>query len=994
MVAAVLAGPRPPLLGLGSLGDRWIRWVLHRHRVILLAAGVLTIVAGLFAMRLQINSDLRVLLPTDHKVVRSLERIESAFGSTNSVNFVAKGGTVEARHAFTDALEARLASHALFRDVEHGLPSEFFAERALFYLSDAEMDELAERIDAWTHYQLCTNEPSACLTKPEADAPTRLRTFIEDKRERSYEQIGFRGRYEREGIDAEVLLAHPHEPAAKLDVSREVTEVGRSIAAEVFAQSGAPWADSGMTYNVVGPYVTKADAQKTVLRDMLRSGIFAFLGVVLILYFLFRSHRAVLVLLVPLICGVVWSLAATQMVLGHLNPMTSTISTVVMGVGIDAGIHFFSRARRSRATLDDGEAICRAFDGLVLPLLIASSTTIGAFASMASSDFPAFHEFGVIAALGVALCLLSMVTVLPALCYLVGIKKRASTRTLDDYSPVTRLVLARPGLLFSGLVLVTGLSLFGARKVDFEYNGRKIQSDEGRRNSEPDAKLISQVFGKDIHASVLVRPTLEESRATLVQARARHQARVAQGNSVVADLFGVTDLLPDPALDQRDRARRITALKSEHEGLLDQLRERTGLPPRGRPDTPTPEEDGGDWDDWDDEGETPSGDEDGTAAKPVPTDRVEPDDDWDAWDGSEDDEDEPGAEADAPSKAAGTEPVDAAVPPKSKDTEPTAAAETPTPAAKGTEGADETETPTPAAKGTEGADETDAPTPAAKGTEGADETEATTAKTSTEGAKAGEAKGTDDAAAEDELSKEDAELMLAMLEAKPFTVDDLPQVLLNKVRASDGSYGLFAYPDFDVADMKKGLVFMEETSSYLDPSEDAIFVGEAVVYAAMYLMLREEAPVVLGMASILIALLVFWQLRSLSLMLMTLIPLGLGLLWLLGVMGTIDMRFTLFNLPILPAILGIGVDNGVYLTDRIRGAPATFDGLASALQETGGAILAATATTAVGFAAFMIADSGGVRGIGSVAVLGIVLAALAALLVLPTLTALLQRRRR
>jgi predicted RND superfamily exporter protein len=103
-------------------------------------------------------------------------------------------------------------------------------------------------------------------------------------------------------------------------------------------------------------------------------------------------------------------------------------------------------------------------------------------------------------------------------------------------------------------------------------------------------------------------------------------------------------------------------------------------------------------------------------------------------------------------------------------------------------------------------------------------------------------------------------------------------------------------------------------------------------------------------------------------------------------MATINLEFTLFNLPILPAILGIGVDNGVYLTDKIRRTKGEADGLVRSLMETGSAIMAAMATTAIGFAAFMVADSAGVRGIGAVAVLGIVLAALGATLVLPSLS--------
>jgi predicted RND superfamily exporter protein len=150
---------------------------------------------------------------------------------------------------------------------------------------------------------------------------------------------------------------------------------------------------------------------------------------------------------------------------------------------------------------------------------------------------------------------------------------------------------------------------------------------------------------------------------------------------------------------------------------------------------------------------------------------------------------------------------------------------------------------------------------------------------------------------------------------------------------------------------------------------------------------------VLGLSATLIALMVFAQLRSLSQTLRTLVPLALGMLWMIGLMGLLDVRFTLFNIPILPAILGIGVDNGVYLVSSIRKAERGAQGLAHAMRETGGAIMAATATTAVGFGAFMVAASGGVRGIGAVAALGISMAAAVAILVLPTLAALSRARR-
>jgi predicted RND superfamily exporter protein len=102
----------------------------------------------------------------------------------------------------------------------------------------------------------------------------------------------------------------------------------------------------------------------------------------------------------------------------------------------------------------------------------------------------------------------------------------------------------------------------------------------------------------------------------------------------------------------------------------------------------------------------------------------------------------------------------------------------------------------------------------------------------------------------------------------------------------------------------------------------------------------------------------------------------------------------LVNVPILPAILGIGVDNGVYLAVAIARRGETPEGLRLAVDATGRAILAATATTACGFASFLVADSGSLRSIGLLALIGVLIAAFASLAVLPTLGELRARRRR
>ena len=103
-------------------------------------------------------------------------------------------------------------------------------------------------------------------------------------------------------------------------------------------------------------------------------------------------------------------------------------------------------------------------------------------------------------------------------------------------------------------------------------------------------------------------------------------------------------------------------------------------------------------------------------------------------------------------------------------------------------------------------------------------------------------------------------------------------------------------------------------------------------------------------------------------------------MWLVGV------KLTLFNVPILPAILGIGVDNAVYLGAAIGSLPRnrTRADVRVVIGHTGQAIFYATTTTIVGFGAFLVADSGGLRSIGALAVIGIATAAASAFIVLPT----------
>jgi hypothetical protein len=96
-----------------------------------------------------------------------------------------------------------------------------------------------------------------------------------------------------------------------------------------------------------------------------------------------------------------------------------------------------------------------------------------------------------------------------------------------------------------------------------------------------------------------------------------------------------------------------------------------------------------------------------------------------------------------------------------------------------------------------------------------------------------------------------------------------------------------------------------------------------------------------------------------------------------------------YNLVVLPTVLGIGDDSGIHIVHRYleegRGS------IRRVLTSTGEHISVSAVTTMVGFGSLLLSTHPGLRTIGELAVLGISMTLLAALVTLPALLYWLER---
>lgn len=135
------------------------------------------------------------------------------------------------------------------------------------------------------------------------------------------------------------------------------------------------------------------------------------------------------------------------------------------------------------------------------------------------------------------------------------------------------------------------------------------------------------------------------------------------------------------------------------------------------------------------------------------------------------------------------------------------------------------------------------------------------------------------------------------------------------------------------------------------------------------------------LALVLVALILVVAFRKASWVVMTLLPLICSVWITLGIIGFLGIELNFLTLSITPILFGIGIDDGIHITERYRKERS----IPLVLRESGSGLSATTLTTAVGFLSFCFSENDAVREFGFVAALGIGICLLASLHLLPSI---------
>ncbi len=219
---------------------------------------------------------------------------------------------------------------------------------------------------------------------------------------------------------------------------------------------------------------------RLLLRDLKRAGIISGIIIFLPLLLRFRRPQYVFFIYVPLILGIPAGLALSSLWISHLNITTSFLFAILGGLGVETGIHLFSRYYEVRLSgLSIQEALEDVYLSLGAPILTAVASLASTFFLMMFSDFRGFSEFGLITGIGLWVVLAFYFVYFPAL-LIFGEKIRLFRFDKQTQEEKVFPLQLSASFIKSLLVIFSAFTLFSLiilPKVPFEYNTKKIRAD-------------------------------------------------------------------------------------------------------------------------------------------------------------------------------------------------------------------------------------------------------------------------------------------------------------------------------------------------------------------------------------------------------------------------------------------------------------------------------------------------------------------------------------
>jgi predicted exporter len=217
------------------------------------------------------------------------------------------------------------------------------------------------------------------------------------------------GAFIADGGRARLVLAEPRGSAFMSSDAQELVED-----VERAEQAGVAGGVRGVTMELAGGHAIAWSIERMLRRDMEVSGTLSIVFASIAFVLTFRRARALAAVLPPLVLGTLWTTGIAALFPTGLSAVAIGFAAVVVGVGVDTGVHVYAAlldARRAGCTPEAAAKQARA--ATWRPTLTAAAVAAVAFASLGLCGLRAVQQLGLLCAAGELLTAAAILLVTP-----------------------------------------------------------------------------------------------------------------------------------------------------------------------------------------------------------------------------------------------------------------------------------------------------------------------------------------------------------------------------------------------------------------------------------------------------------------------------------------------------------------------------------------------------------------------------------------------------
>ncbi len=477
--------------------NNWIEISKKKYSLIIILFFLLTILLSFKAKDIKIDTDFKKLLPKSYPTVKQMDVAIKKIGELGYFTLIIENNDIKESIKYAEEFAKKFKDHKDIRVIEYKNPVNFLKKYFFQFVSI----EQYQKIRNFLNKKRAKANPFMEDLEEDLEEDKNQDTNDKDIEEAKdyYKQLMNMKEYHVS--DNQKLLGikiRPRKPVTNLTFTKKMFNFLKQESEKLKKEK--KFSDNMKIY-IGGSLKNKIDEYKIVMGDVLGSLWLAGLLVLLVLFIYFRNIPVIILILIPLLMGLIWSATFTTLTIGFLNIISATLFTVLMGLGIDHGIHLvknYLNERENNKSVPIEEVMKKNFQKTGKATLISALTTSAGFFLLMIADFKGFSELGFVAGSSMLLIISAYFFVLPSLLFLSEklpffniYKKIIPDFTTKKISSKKNIPVPRSLFVLLVLSILFG-GAFSLSKLKFDYDFTKLQGKV--RSSQEVKKKQLQIY--------------------------------------------------------------------------------------------------------------------------------------------------------------------------------------------------------------------------------------------------------------------------------------------------------------------------------------------------------------------------------------------------------------------------------------------------------------------------------------------------------------------